>query len=94
MTEYKRRIFRTLDNPSRMLFWTLDEFFIMMIPIFLSIALGNLLIALGVLIKIPYNKMKRQFSTSLLHYAYWYLPTKHMRYLKRMPPSHQRELIL
>ena len=95
MNDYKHQTFKTLDNPSRILFWQMDEFFVMVVPMFLSIALGSFLIALGVLIKIPYNKLKKKFSPcSLLHYTYWYLPTTHMKHLKKMPPSHQRELLL
>lgn len=95
MNEYKQQIFKTLDNASRILFWKLDEFFIMIIPIFLSIALGSFLIVFMAFIKIPYNRLKKRFlPISVVHYTYWYLPTRHMRHLKRMPPSNQRELLL
>jgi len=73
----------------------MDEFAVMVIPIFLAIAFGNLLIALAVFIKIPYSRLKRSFShRSLLHYLYWYLPTSYIRHLKTMPASHERTLLL
>lgn len=91
----RQQIFKTLDHPPRILFWKIDEFAVMVIPIFLAIALGNLLIALAVFLKIPYSRFKRSFShRSLQHYLYWYLPTAYMKHLKSMPSSHERTLIL
>jgi type IV conjugative transfer system protein TraL len=95
MSGYKAYTFKTLDHPSRILFWKLDEFFVMIVPIFLSLALGSLFMAFGVFLKIPYKKLKKKFShCSLMHHLYWYLPTKRLSHLKRLPPSHQRELVL
>lgn len=95
MVNSKHQTFKTLDHPSRILFWKADEFLIMVIPIFLAIALGYFLILFGAFLRVPYNRLKKRFSPcSLSHYAYWYLPTKHMKFLKRMPPTHIREFLL
>lgn len=95
---HKNTIFKTLDNPTRLLFWKLDEFFILLIPFVLGVLFGNILLVVGALLKYPYARMKKKLShRTIQHYIYWYLPThicRHMGHFKNMPSSHSRELLL
>jgi type IV conjugative transfer system protein TraL len=92
-------IYRTLDNSSRILFWTTGEVLFMLTPFFIGISCGSLLIScLGILLKPFYTKLKKKFPNGLLiHKLYWILPTSafgKVTSLKSLPPSHYREFIL
>jgi conjugal transfer pilus assembly protein TraL len=92
-------LLKTLDNPPRILFWELDEFLVMLVPVFAGIAIGSLsLMVAGLVLKPVFSKMKRRHkSRSLQHQLYWLLPYSSFQrsgLLKRIPPSHIREVVL
>jgi len=91
--------YKTLDNPIRVLFWTVDEFLILITPLFLSLCLGNVFLLFGgIILKPCYSKIKRKFPNGLFkHKLYWSLPHNFLERTgktKHLPPSHVRELLL
>ena len=93
-------ILKTLDNQPRILFWELDEFLVMTVPVMLGIGVGSFLLMISGFIAKPfYSKIKRcnRRRRQLLHTLYWNLPHStfvQLGALKRLPPSHKRELTL
>ena len=90
-------IIKSLDNQMRFLFWELDEFGVLVIPLFLGILTSSvLMMCSGLFWRYLLNKFKKKFPRgSLKHYLYWNLPTRHMKKMVgNCPPSHLRELIL
>jgi type IV conjugative transfer system protein TraL len=88
---------KTLDNKPRVLFWEFDEFLSFVVPLFLGIGFGSLLLALtGIFTKIIYSKIKKKMPFGMfLHKIYWIFPTRALRsVIKTLPPSHNREFIL
>ena len=98
MTE-RQLMFKTLDNPIRILFWTIDEFSVMAIPIFLGLCFGSItLMIFAVILKPCHSKIKKKLPYGTLkHTLYWNLPIfwlQKMGRLKSLPSSHYRELLL
>lgn len=92
-------ILKTLDNSPRILFWDLDEFLVMIAPLFIGMIVGSFLVMVsGILLKPAFSKAKRRFPRGRLqHRMYWLLPTKAFRrfgMIERLPASHIREFIL
>lgn len=91
-------IYKTLDNSVRILFWPVDEFFVLFGPAILTIAFGNFWFLLNLLFFLPYKKFKKQQKHfPISHWFYWNLPTnfyKRTGTFKNLPPSHLRELII
>lgn len=93
-------ILQTLDNPLRILFWNFDEFMVMTLPIFLGIVLGSLTVMLlGVPVKVLYSRARKgsRRGVSLQHRLYWHLPTSTLNragVVKKLPPSHVRDILL
>ncbi|WP_068470645.1 type IV conjugative transfer system protein TraL [Parachlamydia sp. C2] len=99
MNAQRHYIFKTLDNPMRVVFWSIDEFLIMVIPLFIGFILANVLILLsGIVLKFFYAKLKKKNSNqSFKHLLYWYLPTHNLKkqgIVKNFPDSHVREFLL
>jgi conjugal transfer pilus assembly protein TraL len=92
----RQLMFKTLDHPIRILFWTIDEFLVMAIPIFLGLCFGSIILILAAAILKPcHSKIKKKLPYGTLkHLLYWNLPMKKMGRLKRLPSSHFRELLL
>ena len=85
-----------LDDQPRMLFWEVDEFLAMCVPLGIGIvidfiflgAIGGLFAAYGV------NKIKAGYGRAIiLHTIYWNMPSDILFKMKRTPPSHIREFI-
>lgn len=92
-------VVKTIDNTPRVLFWKIDEFFILIIPLCLGLVLGSILLfALGPLSKHYYSKMKKKYPRGTFkHRLYWMLPKqffKRSRKLTKIPASHVRKLVL
>lgn len=90
---------QTLDNSPRVLFWTIEEFLCLAVPVFIGLCFGYIfLVPIGLFIKPIYSKMtKRMPRGALNHRLYWLFPTKSlikMGIVKNMPQSHYREFIL
>jgi conjugal transfer pilus assembly protein TraL len=88
---------KTLDNYPRILFWNLDDFLIVIVPMFFGICLGMLsLMLVGIVPIFIYRRMKKKMPHgSFKHKLYWILPTRVMRkLLKNVPSSHYREMLL
>lgn len=95
----RQLMYKTLDNPIRILFWSVDEFLLLAGPLFLSMCLGSIsLIFIGFILKPFYTKIKKQLPYGAFkHMLYWNLPTSTLRRMgriKSLPPSHCRELLL
>jgi|SaaInlStandDraft_3_1057020.scaffolds.fasta_scaffold31389_2 conjugal transfer pilus assembly protein TraL len=92
-------IIKSLDNLPRFLFWSLDDFLVMVIPFFIGMVMESLLVmVMGVLIRPFYSKLKRRYPHgSLKHFIYWYFPHEACSKsgcFKNLPPSHKRERLL
>ncbi len=81
-----------LDEPERLLFWSLDEAMLMLIPTWVGIALGYILIGLivGIIAFISWKRIKGAGQVNLAIYSvYWFFP-HFLSALKFTPPSYQR----
>lgn len=92
-------LINTLDNPTRVLFWDVDVFLIVVAPFFVGMAFSSLLMMLtGFFVVSPYKKFKKRYPRGTLkHKCYWNLPHdifKKSGKFKSFPPSHERELLL
>lgn len=95
----RHRVFSTLDNPPRILFWPLDVFLIMVGPAFVGLAIGfPLLILAGFIVKPLYQRLKRRYPRgSFRHRLYWQFPQKAFGSSgpgSSFPPSYIREYLL
>ncbi|NGX47091.1 MAG: hypothetical protein K1000chlam3_00460 [Chlamydiae bacterium] len=96
--EYDQHIIiKTLDNPTRILFWDLPDFAMLVLPFFLGMLLENSLIFIGGLVARWFLKrlLKHLPKGYLKRVAYWYLPTRTMNRLLKtnLPPSHIRRFM-
>lgn len=83
---------KRLDEPERLLFWSIDEACIMIMPIFIGLMLGHVIIGLsiGIFGYLKWRKLKGNNQANLIRaLAYWVLPSSIFR-LKKTPPSHIR----
>jgi type IV conjugative transfer system protein TraL len=88
---------KTLDNPLRILFWSIDEFFSLVGPAIFGVSLGYPWLALAGLFSKPlYSKIRRKLQHGAYkHKTYWVLPTRNLKLMvKTLPPSHNREYVL
>jgi|GEM_PF-1731092 len=96
--EYDQHIvIKTLDNPTRILFWDLPDFVLLVLPFFLGMLLESSLILIGGLMgRLLMKKVLRKMPKAYLkRAAYWYLPTRIMNHLLKtdLPPSHVRRFM-
>lgn len=95
--ENKHQLYKTLNNPLRVIFWSIDEFLLMVIPLLIGFMMASPFILLsGFVLIIIYLKLKKKFP-ALKHMVYWYLPTRRLRkqkIIKNLPSSHIREFML
>lgn len=96
MSEYDNHIIlHHLDDPLRILKWTIDEALILIGPIFFGIAadhfvMGMMCAGVGFW---GLKKIKQRLgSMGLKHMFYWYLP-HNKRQLPTSPPSCKREYL-
>lgn len=92
MDNNKLRVVEYLDEPERILFFTVDEFVCLMFPIALGIQTKHLLLGLlcGILMMLLARKLKSQDEDRFLQrQLYWYFPAILNR-LKVVPASHLR----
>ncbi|MDF3047694.1 MAG: traL [Candidatus Midichloriaceae bacterium] len=83
---------RTLDEPTRILFWSIDEALIMIAPTGLGIILGHTLIgmAIGMGCFLGWRKLKgAKQANYILYMAYWWLPECLFKF-KKTPASYYR----
>jgi conjugal transfer pilus assembly protein TraL len=84
-----------LDTPFKIVIWTVDEFLVFVVPLFLMISTFNAPltgVAIGGGLMMLLKKLKGEEGHHvLLHLMYWYLPPV-VRY-KVIPPSYCREII-
>lgn len=93
--EHQHIIFKSLDNPARILFWNIDEFLLMALPFFIGVLLSSwCLMFSGFIVKYIYSKFYKNHPRFILnHILYWYLPTgklKKIGLFKSFAPSHIR----
>lgn len=95
--EKKHQLYKTLDNPLRVIFWSVEEFLLMVIPLMIGFMMASPFILLsGFFLKYAYSKFKKKFPV-LKHMLYWHLPTGRLRkqkIIKNLPLSHIREFFL
>lgn len=99
MQDSPRMTYKTFDEPIRILFWTIDEFLILIPLCFIGLILKSLfLICLAFTSKAFYAQMKKKRRhQSYSHFIYLYLPTavcQKVGYFEGLPPSHLKEVIL
>lgn len=91
----KYHIPQHLDEPFKIILWTLDELFALVVPflfcmLFLNYPLTGLIV--GVVLMVSLKKLKgEQGHFFLYNLMYWYLPQV-IRF-KKMPPSYLRQWI-
>ena len=82
-----------LDEPFKLILWTLDEWLVMISPFLFIWLLGITPVVgfiLGVLALMGLKKFKgEQGHFYLIYSIYWYLPA--IVRFKKIPPSYQRE---
>ncbi len=90
-------IFKSLDNPIRILFWNVDEFLLIVIPFFIGLIFGSVVVSvltISIVIYL-YKKFKKRYRKLYFsHLMYWNLPTGKMKKIgiyKSLPFSHIRE---
>lgn len=85
------RVLAHLDRPVRLLFWSLDELVVMMLPFLIGIFTGSILVILiGLVLYRLYRKNKRRYSAKRIKaLLYWYLPGR----FRWMIPSYQRHFV-
>ncbi len=99
MTLDQRMTCKTFDQSIRILFWTVDEFLILIPMCFVGIFFRSLfLLALALSLKIFYTHVKKACRyQSFSHYLYVYFPTnvcQKFEYFEGLPPSHLKEVFL
>lgn len=85
------RVLAHLDRPVRLLFWTMDEIVVMMVPFLIGIMASSFTVfGVGIVLYRVYRKYKRRYSNRYIKaLLYWYLPGK----FKWMLPSYKRHFI-
>lgn len=84
-----------LDEPAKLMFWTLEEVLIMIIPFVIGISNGYTLVGIivGLALMVLWKRMKGREQSNLLMYAsYWHLPQILFK-LKYTPKSFYRFFI-
>lgn len=101
MSISEHRIIKTLDNPSRFLFWDVGECMMLAFLLLLGGVLESLILMFsGVLFWFLFRKFKksnRERGITPFHYFYWNFPTKVLRRsgkFSSIPSSHKRDIIL
>lgn len=91
----KYHIPQHLDEPFKLVLWTVDELLVLIVPvIFLMYLFNSPLIGLiigGVLLVLLKKLKGEQGHFFIYNLMYWYLPS--MIRFKKTPPSHIREWI-
>ena len=81
-----------LDEPFRLILWTVDELFILFIPVLLGLFFWNSPLwglTIGSLLLLFIKKLKAEQGHFFIYgFIYWYLPS--LIHLKKTVPSHQR----
>lgn len=89
------RVPKHLNDPPRLLFWTMDEALLLFVPIFFGTIAHHFVLGLcaGPVLQQCFKRIKGHEGESLLlRYAYWMLPSEVLPF-RAMPPSHKREYI-
>ncbi|MFB5616681.1 MAG: type IV conjugative transfer system protein TraL [Nitrosopumilus sp.] len=100
--ERRNIILKTLDNQPRVLFWGLDEFLMMTIPLMVGLFFqgffGFAIMFSGFPLKMMYAKFANQSRYfSFRSFIFWFLPKKKTELLlgvKNLPDSSSREILL
>lgn len=86
---------QTLDEPFKIILWTLDELSVFMIPVLLSVSCFNNIICgllIGGSLLVGLKKIKgEQGHYFILNLMYWYLPK--IISFRKIPASYIREWI-
>ena len=83
---------RTLDAPTRWLFWSIDEAFMILLPFGMGLILHYVVFGsiIGLSAFIIWRRVKGKNQMNLILYlVYWYCPSGLLR-LKKTPPSYNR----
>lgn len=91
----KYHIPQHLDEPFKIIIWTIDEFLLFVVPFFSFLLIFNNPV-IGVILGVSMVYFLKRFKGEeghyyLIHLAYWYLPP--VIPFKTIPPSYARELL-
>ena len=89
----KHTLLNHLDQPARFLFFTIDEFLALIVPLLLGLGLGWAFTGMCISLSLFYlvKTLKKVVGGGALrHLAYWYLPTS-PKYMRIYIPSYVRE---
>ena len=91
----KNHIPQLLDEPTRIILWTIDELIIFLTPfLVLFLVFDHVLtgLAVGIILVLGLRKLKGEQGHYFLHsLMYWHLPA--MIRFKSTPPSYYREFL-
>lgn len=91
----KYSIPKYLDEPYKIVFFTIDEFVLLIVPVIVSMKLvGSPMIGMfigTVLVAVLKNIKGREGHNQLLRQIYWHFPP--IIRFKSTPPSYQREIL-
>lgn len=97
----QHKIIKTLDNPTRFLFWNASECMILILACILGGALESLTVVLiGGALWYSFRKINRialKKSVTPFHFLYWNLPTSVLKKsgkFRALPCSHKRDIVL
>lgn len=91
----QHKLLRHLDDPLRLLKWTVDETLILILTPFVGLAIESMTFGIGAaaLGFWGLRKIKKSVGVGRLRHAvYWYLP-HNTRRLRQTPPSYRREYV-
>ncbi len=94
MSMEKHVILNTLDTPLKILFWTVPELLMFLVPPFLGLMIDQLTLGCGSSLMAVWlsRRYQEHFGKGQLEAVrYWFLPTSHR--FKSLPPSSVREYL-
>ena len=91
----KNYIPQLLDEPTRIILWTIDELIVFLVPFFILFLVFDQVLtglAIGIILVLGLRKLKGEQGHYFLYsIMYWHLPA--MIHFKSTPPSYYREFL-
>lgn len=95
-TDYENHvILHHLDDPLRILKWTVDEALVILLPPFIGLSIDQPLLGFGISASCFWaiKRFKERIGVGFFkQWIYWYFPHNEKK-LKKIPPSHIREYL-
>lgn len=97
--EHSQMIYKTFDQPIRILLWTFDEFIVLFPLCLVGVFLKSFfLLVLVVILNAVYKNVKKKFhNQSISHFFYRNFPTdvcQKIGFFEGLPPSYLKSVLL